>query len=37
MNPIVPKEYILKAVVHATLGQSNDPSAKEHLKIAQQL
>lgn len=35
MEPVIPKEYILKAVVHALIGQNTDN--KEHLKIAQQL
>ena len=30
-----PKEYILKAIVHAVIGQQTE--SKEHLKIAQQL
>lgn len=32
MEPVIPKEYILKAVVHAVIGQNTDN--KEHLKIA---
>ena len=35
VEPTTPKEYILKAVVHAVVGQQTD--SKEHLKIAQQL
>jgi intraflagellar transport protein 56 len=35
VEPTTPKEYILKAVVHAVVGQQTE--AKEHLKIAQQL
>jgi intraflagellar transport protein 56 len=35
MEPVVPKEYILKAIVHTVIGQQTD--SKEHLKIAQQL
>ncbi len=35
VEPTTPKEYILKAVVHAAVGQQAD--SKEHLKIAQQL
>lgn len=35
MEPVVPKEYIIKAVVHAVIGQSED--SKEHLGIAQKL
>lgn len=33
MECVVPKEYILKAVVHAVIGQNTDQ--KEHLRIAQ--
>jgi|TARA_B110001450_G_scaffold234663_1_gene238783 intraflagellar transport protein 56 len=33
MECVVPKEYILKAVVHAVIGQNNEQ--KEHLRIAQ--
>jgi intraflagellar transport protein 56 len=33
MNCVVPKEYILKAVVHATIGQNTDN--KDHIRIAQ--
>ena len=32
MDCVVPKEYIIKAVVHAMIGQQNDQ--KEHLRIA---
>lgn len=32
MEPVIPKEYILKAVVHAVIGQNTDN--KEHLKIS---
>ncbi|KRX10409.1 hypothetical protein PPERSA_10508 [Pseudocohnilembus persalinus] len=35
LEPTVPREYIIKAVVHAQLGQQTD--SKEHLKVAQQL
>ena len=35
VEPTTPKEYILKAVVHAVVGQQTD--SKEHLKISQQL
>lgn len=35
MEPVVPKEYILKAVVHAVIGEQTD--SKEHLNIAQKL
>jgi intraflagellar transport protein 56 len=35
MEPVVPKEYIIKAVVHAVIGQSDE--SKEHLGIAQKL
>ena len=35
MEPVVPKEYIIKAVVHAVIGQGED--SKEHLGIAQKL
>lgn len=35
MEPVVPKEYIIKAVVHAVIGQGDDN--KEHLGIAQKL
>mmetsp|Transcript_4895 Transcript_4895/g.8470 ORF Transcript_4895/g.8470 Transcript_4895/m.8470 type:complete len:564 (-) Transcript_4895:267-1958(-) len=34
LEPTTPQEYILKAVVHASIGQVND--ASEHLKMAQQ-
>jgi len=34
LEPTTPQEYILKAVVHASIGQMND--ASEHLKMAQQ-
>ena len=33
MECVVPKEYILKAVVHAVIGQNTEQ--KEHLRIAQ--
>lgn len=33
MECIVPKEYILKAVVHAVIGQTT--ASKDHLRIAQ--
>ena len=33
MDCVVPKEYILKAIVHTLLGQKQD--SKEHLRIAQ--
>lgn len=32
MECVVPKEYILKAVVHAVIGQNTEQ--KEHLRIA---
>ena len=32
MECVVPKEYILKAVVHAVIGQNSEQ--KEHLRIA---
>ena len=32
MEPVVPKEYIIKAVVHAIIGAVQD--SKEHLTIA---
>ncbi len=32
MECVVPKEYILKAVVHVVIGQNTDQ--KEHLRIA---
>lgn len=32
MDCVIPKEYILKAVVHAVIGQQNEQ--KEHLRIA---
>ncbi|EGR30631.1 tetratricopeptide repeat protein [Ichthyophthirius multifiliis] len=35
LEPSVPREYIIKGVVYAVLGQENDQ--KEHLKAAQQL
>ncbi len=35
VEPTTPKEYILKAVVHAVVGQQ--ANSKDHLKIAQQL
>ena len=35
MEPVVPKEYIIKAVVHAVIGHQED--SKEHLTIAQKL
>lgn len=35
VEPTVPREYILKGVVHAMLGQ--ETNSKEHLKTAQQL
>lgn len=34
LDPATPQEYIIKGVVHATLGQST--SNREHLKMAQQ-
>jgi len=33
MECVLPKEYILKAVVHAVIGQNTD--SKEHMRIAQ--
>jgi len=33
MNCVVPKEYILKAVVHALIGQNTDN--KDHIRISQ--
>lgn len=35
VEPTSPKEYILKAIVHAVVGQTAE--SKEHLKVAQQL
>lgn len=35
LEPITPKEYILKATVHAVIGQTTD--SKEHISIAHQL
>jgi len=35
MEPVVPKEYIIKAVVHAVIGQNEDN--QEHLSISQKL
>ena len=35
MDPVTPKEYILKAIVHSIIGQATESS--EHIKIAQQL
>ncbi|OMJ74199.1 hypothetical protein SteCoe_26924 [Stentor coeruleus] len=35
VEPTVPREYILKAVVHAVLGQETDN--REHIKLAQTL
>lgn len=32
MEPVVPKEYIIKAVVHAIVGAQEE--SKEHLTIA---
>ena len=32
MNCVVPKEYILKAVVHAVIGYNTDN--KDHIRIA---
>ena len=32
LEPMAPREYILKGVVHAMLGQETD--SREHLKIA---
>lgn len=34
LEPTTPQEYILKAVVHASMGQQSDTS--EHLKMSQQ-
>jgi intraflagellar transport protein 56 len=34
LEPSTPQEYILKAIVNASLGQEQD--SREHLKIAQQ-
>ena len=34
LEPTTPQEYILKAVVHASIGQNQDTS--EHLKMSQQ-
>ncbi len=34
LEPSTPQEYIIKGVVHATIGQS--ASSREHLKMAQQ-
>jgi intraflagellar transport protein 56 len=33
MDCVLPKEYILKAVVHAVIGQNTD--SKDHMRIAQ--
>ena len=33
MDCVLPKEYILKAVVHAVIGQNTE--SKEHMRIAQ--
>lgn len=35
MEPVVPKEYIIKAVVHAIIGMED--TSMEHLTIAQKL
>lgn len=35
MEPVVPKEYIIKAVVHAVIGMQEE--SKDHLNIAQKL
>ena len=35
LEPITPKEYILKATVHAVIGQQTE--SKEHISIAHQL
>ncbi len=35
LEPTVPREYIIKAVVHSVMGQSTE--SREHLKVAQQL
>jgi intraflagellar transport protein 56 len=35
MEPSVPREYIIKGVVHAILGQQTE--SREHLKVAQNL
>jgi len=32
MDCVIPKEYIIKAVVHTLIGQQNEQ--KEHLRIA---
>jgi intraflagellar transport protein 56 len=34
MDPVSPQEYIIKGVVHASIGQST--ASREHLKMAQQ-
>lgn len=33
MECVLPKEYILKAVVHAVIGQNTE--SKDHMRIAQ--
>jgi intraflagellar transport protein 56 len=33
MDCVLPKEYILKAVVHAVIGQNTE--SKEHMRISQ--
>lgn len=36
LEPTTPQQYVIKGVVHATLGQSTDTREREHLKLAQQ-
>jgi intraflagellar transport protein 56 len=36
LEPTTPQQYVIKGVVHATLGQSAGSREREHLKLAQQ-
>lgn len=36
LDPTTPQQYVIKGVVHATLGQSTEAREREHLKLAQQ-
>eukprot|EP00606_Chrysophyceae_sp_TOSAG23-5_P001620 GSChrysophyteH2.ASY1.ANO1.420.1 assembled CDS len=36
LEPTTPQQYVIKGVVHATLGQSAGAREREHLKLAQQ-
>ena len=36
LDPSTPQQYVIKGVVHATLGQAADAREREHLKLAQQ-